>query len=248
MANKIYHTFVITLLLQACSSQATLDEKVIADIPSSPKVSQRPIEVVSKEIMRGESAFRPIRNAPIKQAKAPSGSLFSPSKAIGLYQPSSHYLVGDMILVRLEEKTSATKSLNYKTDKSGSFALEPVTLNLGSVNVGNNDLSADYEQEKEFDSSALTKQKNFLKGDITVYVWEVMANGNLIVAGEKWITLNKGEEYIRFSGEIRIEDIALDNTISSVKVGNARIEFSGKGDMQENQSPSLLSKLFGIID
>jgi flagellar L-ring protein precursor FlgH len=248
MANKIYHTFVIALLLQACSSQATLDEKVIADIPSSPKVSQRPIEVASKEIMRGESAFRPIRNAPIKQAKAPSGSLFSPSKAIGLYQPSSHYLVGDMILVRLEEKTSATKSLNYKTDKSGSFALEPVTLNLGPVNVGNNDLSADYEQEKEFDSSALTKQKNFLKGDITVYVWEVMANGNLIVAGEKWITLNKGEEYIRFSGEIRIEDIALDNTISSVKVGNARIEFSGKGDMQENQSPSLLSKLFGIID
>lgn len=248
MYNKIYKTLVIAIVLQACSSNATLDEQVVADAPSNPKVSQRPITTKPKEIMRGESAFRPIRSTQVEQVKSPSGSLFSPTKAVGLYQPSSHYLVGDMILVRLEEKTSATKSLNYQTDKSGSFALEPVTLNLGSVNVGNNDLSADYEQEKEFDSSAQTKQKNFLKGDITVYVWEVMSNGNLIVAGEKWITLNKGEEYIRFSGEIRVEDIALDNTISSVKVGNARIEFSGKGDMQENQSPSLLSKLFGIID
>ncbi len=248
MYNKIYSTILMTFLLQACSSKASLDEQVIADIPSNPKVSQRPIAAKSKEIMRGESAFRPIRSAYVSQAHAPSGSLFSPTKAIGLYQPSSHYLVGDMILVRLEEKTSSTKSLNYQTDKSGSFALDPVTLNLGPVNVGNNDLSADYAQKKEFDSSALTKQNNFLKGDITVYVWEVMDNGNLIVAGEKWITLNKGEEYIRFSGEVRIEDIALDNTISSVKVGNARIEFSGKGDMQENQSPSLLSKLFGIID
>ncbi len=248
MHNRISKILAIIILLQACSSSTNLDEQVVADAPSNPKVSQRPISAKSNEIMRGESAFRPIRSAQITQVKAPTGSLFSPTKAVGLYQPSSHYLVGDMILVHLEEKTSATKSLNYKTDKSGSFALEPVTLNLGPVNVGNNDLSADYEQEKEFDSSALTKQKNFLKGDITVYVWEVMGNGNLIVAGEKWITLNKGEEYIRFSGEIRVEDIALDNTISSVKVGNARIEFSGKGDMQENQSPSLLSKLFSIID
>jgi flagellar L-ring protein precursor FlgH len=248
MCKKICQTTITILLLQACSSKVALDEQVVADIPSNPKVSQQPLVRKSPEIMRGESDFRPIRPAQTTQVRAPSGSLFSPRKAIGLYQPSSHYSVGDMILVRLEEKTSATKSLNYRADKSGRFALEPVTLNLGPVNVGNNDLNADYEQEKEFDSSAQTKQKNFLKGDITVYVWEVMNNGNLIVAGEKWITLNKGEEYIRFSGEVRIEDVALDNTISSVKVGNARIEFSGKGEMQENQSPSLISKLFGIID
>lgn len=248
MFSKYFQVVGLMLILQACSNTAPLDEQVVAELPSNPKLSQRPLSSTSKEVMRGESAFRPIRNTQVKAVRAPSGSLFSPTKAIGLYQPSSHYLVGDMILVRLEEKTSATKSLNYQTDKSGSFTLEPVTLSLGPVNVGNNDLNADYEQGKEFDSSAETKQKNFLKGDITVYVWEVMGNGNLIVAGEKWITLNKGEEYIRFSGEIRVEDIALDNTISSVKVGNARIEFSGKGDMQENQSPSLLSKLFGIID
>jgi len=178
----------------------------------------------------------------------PSGSLFNPQRAIGLYQPASHYQVGDMILVQVEEKTSADKSVKFKTDKKGHFELQPVTFNAGPINIGDNDLNAEYEQEKDFDSSAQTKQKNSLRGDITVYVLEVLANGNLIVAGEKWITLNTGEEFIRFSGEIRVSDISIDNTISSVKIGNAHIEYSGVGEMQDNQDPSLLGKLFSILD
>jgi len=235
-------------LLTACSNTQPVDEQVVANSPTNPKVKQRPMAEYSKEVEPGDPRFTPVRASLIDTVQLPSGSLFNSRRAIGLYQPSSLYQVGDMILVEVEEKTSANKSVNYKTDKKGSFDLQPVTFNAGPINIGDNDLNVNYEQEKDFDSSAQTKQKNSLKGDITVFVIEVLKNGNLVVAGEKWITLNTGDEFIRFSGELRVSDVSIDNTISSVKIGNAHIEYSGVGEMQNNQEASLLGKLFSILN
>lgn len=239
---------MLLFLITGCSNTPTVDEQVVADSPTNPKVSQRPISDNNKEVAPGDPKFRPIRSSLVKPIQLPSGSLFNSQRSIGLYSPTRHYQVGNMILVEVKEKTSANKSVKFKTDKTGLFELKPVTLNAGPIKVGKNDLNANYEQEKEFNSSAQTNQKNSLKGDITVYVIEVLNNGNLIVAGEKWITLNTGQEYIRFSGEVRVSDISIDNTILSVKVGNSHIEYSGVGDMQDNQDPSLLGKIFGIFN
>lgn len=248
MINRIILLSMITSFLFACSNNSEIDKQVITDSPTNPKVSQRPAVMPDSPVMPDDPAYRPIRNNQIDVVQLPTGSLFNPRRAVGLYQPSSHYLVGDMILIRLEEKTSAKKSLNFKSDKTGHFELQPVTFNAGAIQVSGDDLNAEYEQENTFDSSAQTKQNNSLQGDITVSIRELLPNGNLIVSGEKWLTLNTGDEYIRFSGELRASDIDSDNSVSSVKVGNARIEYSGKGTQQENQERSLLGKLFGILD
>lgn len=248
MCRLSFVLFIHFFLITACSSTLTADEQSVASSATNPKVSQQAVTTNDKKIAPGDPRFSPIRSSLVENIQLPSGSLFNSHRAIGLYSPSSHYQVGDMILVEVKENTTANKSVKYKTDKTGHFELKPVTLNAGAINIGNNDLAAEYEQGKEFDSSAQTNQKNSLKGDITVYVIEVLNNGNLLVAGEKWITLNTGQEFIRFSGEIRVSDISIDNTILSVKVGNSHIEYSGLGDMQENQEASLLGKLFGIFD
>jgi flagellar L-ring protein precursor FlgH len=238
----------MVMLVSACSTTAPSDEEVIASSPTNPNVSQRAVEKKDTKPERGDPEFRPVRVDPFPAVKVPTGSLFDPDNLVGLYQRNNRYRVGDMVLVKLAEKTSSTKTLNYTRDKSGTFTLDPVTVNAGPLQIGDDDLSAEFDQENDFDSSAETKQDNSLEGDVTVYVLEVMPNGNLLVAGEKWMTLNKGEEYIRFSGEIRPSDIDNDNTVSSVKVGNSRIEYSGKGEQQENQESSILGKLFGILE
>jgi len=239
---------VICCFLTACSNTAPVDEQIVVDSPTNPKVSQRAVISKKAQIKPGDPKFSPVRSSLIKNIQLPSGSLFNPQQAIGLYQPSNNYQVGDMILVQVNEKTSANKSIKFKSNKQGHFELEPVAFNAGSIKVGGDDLSAEYKQSKDFDSSAQANQKNALKGDITVYVTEVLNNGNLIIAGEKWITLNTGEEYIRFSGEVRVSDISLDHTVHSVRVGNAHIQYSGIGEMQDNQDPSLIGKLFSIFD
>lgn len=233
--------------LMSCSSAIPPEEEVITNSPTNPNVRQRQINN-NKVTQAGDATYRPIRASLVNNILPPSASLFNPQKAVGLYQPDVHYQIGDMILVKLEEKTLAKKSLNYKLDKKDQFTLEPVILNAGPIHVNNNDLNAEYDQKKKFGSSAQTMQNNSFLGDIIVYIREILPNGNLVVAGEKWITLNKGEEFIRFSGDIRARDINFDNSISSVKVGNRHIEFSGKGEQQENQDASLLSKFFSILN
>lgn len=77
-------------------------------------------------------------------------------------------------------------------------------------------------------------------------VIEVLSNGNLLIRGEKWLTLNTGDEYIRLSGTIRPDDINFDNTIDSTRISNARIQYSGTGDQQDMQEPGFLARFFNV--
>jgi len=53
----------------------------------------------------------------------------------------------------------------------------------------------------------------------------VLPNGNLVVSGEKQVALDKGTEFIRFSGVVNPDTISLGNTVPSTKVADARIEY-----------------------
>jgi flagellar L-ring protein precursor FlgH len=77
-----------------------------------------------------------------------------------------------------------------------------------------------------------------------VTVTEVLPNGNLRVAGEKWLTLNQGEEFIRVEGIVRPTDIATDNSVSSLEVADARITYNGKGPLNDANRPGVLTRLF----
>ncbi|MEC8208623.1 MAG: flagellar basal body L-ring protein FlgH, partial [Pseudomonadota bacterium] len=79
---------------------------------------------------------------------------------------------------------------------------------------------------------------------ISVNVMRVLPNGNLVIRGEKWLTLNTGEEFIRLEGLVRPEDVSASNTVTSNRIANARIQYSGKGQMQETQSAGWLSRFF----
>ena len=50
-----------------------------------------------------------------------------------------------------------------------------------------------------------SNQSNSLTGLISVHVVRVFGNGNLEILGQKKLTLNNGDEYIRVSGIVRPE-------------------------------------------
>ena len=85
---------------------------------------------------------------------------------------------------------------------------------------------------------------NNLTGNITVTVHDVYPNGVLLVKGEKWLTLNQGDEYIRISGLIRPQDISSDNTVPSTKLADARIAYSGTGVVNDTNVMGWMSKFF----
>jgi flagellar L-ring protein precursor FlgH len=72
----------------------------------------------------------------------------------------------------------------------------------------------------------------------------VLPNGLLVVQGEKWLNLNRGEEYVRVSGLLRPEDVDGQNTVSSLRLADARIAYSGTGDFADTNKAGWLSRFF----
>jgi flagellar L-ring protein precursor FlgH len=170
-----------------------------------------------------------------------NGSIYSAGYDISLYQDRIAYHVGDVLTVRLEEQTQGQKKSKTKTDKRSinAFAVnEAFGANLS------NGLALDTTADQRFDGNGESNQQNALTGRISVTVLRVLSNGNLLVQGESWVTINFGREFIQLSGIVRRDDIDADNTVSSQRVANARITYSGNGQVANASRGGFLTQFF----
>ncbi|MGF1726704.1 flagellar basal body L-ring protein FlgH [Photobacterium nomapromontoriensis] len=175
-----------------------------------------------------------------------TGSLFSAGQAQDLYDDTKPRGLGDIVTVMLEEKTQAKKSASADLDKSTDLSMDPLMLGGKALKIGERELSYELSNGNKFAGSTSADQSNSIQGSITVEVVDVLPNGNLLVRGEKWLTLNTGDEYIRLSGTIRPDDITQDNTIPSTRIANARIQYSGTGERQDVQEQGWLARFFNV--
>jgi len=183
--------------------------------------------------------------APTVSAMAPiaqrtEGSLFQSSYGLNLFDDRKALRIGDIITVTLSERTVSRKSSGVSVVKDSKTNFNAGTL-LGA-NV--TDLETSLQQKRDFSGDAGADQSNSLQGNITVTVADVLPNGNLVVRGEKWMTLNRGDEFIRISGIVRPDDISPDNTVISTRLANAKISYSGTGALADSQSMGWLSRFF----
>lgn len=175
----------------------------------------------------------------------PTGSLFKVNYVNNIYSDSKAHRVGDIISVILSESTQAQKNAKTELSKDNKATLDPITgLGGTAVNLKNKSLQFGFNQSSEFTGDSKANQGNSLSGNISVHVLRVLPNGNLMIRGEKWMSLNNGDEYIRLTGIIRSQDISSSNTITSSKVANARIQYAGTGAFADTQEQGWLSKFF----
>ncbi|WP_185231294.1 flagellar basal body L-ring protein FlgH [Teredinibacter franksiae] len=177
-----------------------------------------------------------------------NGSLFSDNSSMVLFTDRKARRVGDIINVLLQERTTSSKTSNVEVVKDNEISMGGSggdAVLLGTIpGLGNLTLTSDLVAEREFTGEADADQSNQLTGNISVTVVDVYPNGTLLVRGEKWLTLNRGDEYIRLSGLIRPDDISPENTIVSTKIANARIAYSGTGEFSDSQQMGWLGKFF----
>lgn len=172
------------------------------------------------------------------------GAIFQADMANSLYSDVKARRVGDIITVMLQETTSATKSAGTSTSRETEVIVDPLLGLNGGPLIGGNNLQLDIGAENEFIGDSSANQSNNLRGSISVTVLQVLPNQNLVVRGEKWLTLNNGDEYIRLTGIVRPADVSPDNEVMSTKVANARIQYSGTGTFASAQEHGWLGKFF----
>ncbi|PCI07399.1 MAG: flagellar basal body L-ring protein FlgH [Gammaproteobacteria bacterium] len=212
----IYFVLIISMLLSSCAS---------------PK--------------RGDPEFAPMKPISHYGPMQHNDSIYQLESAWLLLEDLRPRHVGDMLTVMLQEKTDAKKSADTDTSKVSANTIAAASILGAPLTADGRDLLATkFSSNYDFQGEAASNQSNSLTGSVTVTVVEVLANGNLVVQGEKWININKGEEYIRLRGIVRISDINPDNTISSERIANAQIQYSGDGDLANANEQGWLSKFF----
>ncbi len=163
--------------------------------------------------------------------------------------------VGDIITITLEESLNASNSGSETLSKTDAYAFDlpealfgPSSL-LGKLffngGIKENNLAGGTTQS--FTGSGTAAQANTLTGTMSVTVVRVYPNGNMEVKGERKLSYNSGTEYIRLSGVIRPEDISSSNTVSSTKVADAQLSYTGTGDMNDSVTRGWLGRYFAYI-
>jgi len=166
---------------------------------------------------------------------ASTGSLWISNK--GMFTDAKARDIGDLVTVLVSEKTNATRSLGTKKSKASSHktsvnALLGYETSLSNANPNFKPGAAfDVSDDKSFDGSGSTNNSDTLTASITAVVTKVYPNGNMLVRGRRQVTINQQPQKLTFSGIVRPNDIAPDNTIASAKVAQAVISYGGGGEL-----------------
>ncbi len=202
-----------------------------------------------------DPAYAAVRPVAVEKEVRQDGSIFNVANNISLFEDYRARRPGDILTVNLEEKTDAEKETETIVSKSNNNSITNPTVfgttpqfNLpGALPLASNkdnNLAFSLSSDADFEGQGDSDQSNKLTGDISVSVVEVLANGNLVIRGEKVITINQGNEYIRIAGIISPRDINADNSISSKRVADAQISYVGDGPTNDANVMGWLSRFF----
>lgn len=191
-----------------------------------------------------DPAFAPVAPADLRPPAQSSGSIYQSGYDMRLFEDNKAMRVGDILTITLDERTQAKKGDGLDTKKENKMEVQvPTLFGMAASVLTGNDVSTKLESTKEFKGKGAADQSNSLDGNISVTVIELLPNGNLRVRGEKRVTLNQGDEFVRLSGIVRPVDISPTNTISSAKVADVTIMYTGDGAMADASKMGWLSRI-----
>ena len=181
-----------------------------------------------------------------------SGTIFNASQGNLFSMETKAQMVGDIITVAFSESFQATKSQNAATSRTteGTMTLPGALDIIKPFGYTAEEFSARLaaSSANTFAGSGTSAQSNSLTGQVSVHVVRVFQNGNLEILGQKKLTLNNGDEYIRVHGVVRPQDIDATNTVSSDRIANANIQYIGAGDIAASSKKGLFSKILDNIN
>ena len=200
-------------------------------------------------------AFEPVDPAVNLAAEEPMNGAIFRSGQSGLFATDQRARrVGDILTVTFNEVFAATKAQTAASSKADSFG---VTLPTGLPNILTGGFATDDSgvngggltagTNRTFSGTGNAAQSNSFTGSLAVTVIRVFANGNMEVTGQKEITLNNGNEYVRVKGIVRPEDISATNIVSSNRLADAQIRYTGSGHLADTSKPGWLSRFMRAV-
>ncbi len=163
-----------------------------------------------------------------KVVRQDNGTIYQSGTIRPLFEDRHARNVGDELIVALGEPTTPVEKGSANAKKPGT-----VSASLPAVKKGTMD-----------DSDG----NNTYNGNIVVTVIGVLANGKLVVCGDKLVKYANADvnfEYVRFSGIVNPTAISTSNTIQSSQVADVQIEYRSADNGESTQTTfSRLDRFF----
>ncbi|MBF0143180.1 MAG: flagellar basal body L-ring protein FlgH [Magnetococcales bacterium] len=204
---------------------------------------------MTRATQRPPTPVASVRPLPPEVLAPKKGSIWQSTDRNTLFLDNKARNVGDVVTVKIFEKAKADGQAKTKLSRSGSTtlglegALDVTRALKSAVDLG----SATATSDSSHDGSGETERESNLTATISCMVTEVLPNGNLRIEGRRDITVNAENQFILLSGIIRPEDITAENSVNSAQIADARIDYSGDGDMDDQQRPGWISRFFNSI-
>ena len=208
-------SLVVLAVLQGCAAQ----QPVMSSLSPSPDFA--PVYPLAKD-----------QNAPA------TGGIYGNRQSDAWFGRGRNYQIGDLITVMLNESTQADRSQKTDISRDASNTALPKGANtlLGNVHPFFDALNLNAAKTASTGKGSAAQAAS-LTGSVTVTVTEILANGNLVVRGEKKLGLSEGTEVIQVAGVIRPQDIGPNGTVQSLRLANAQISYRGSGDLANASKP-----------
>ena len=199
----------------------------------------------SLSVKKTPDDFRPIKQQVLNIQRRDNGAIYQQGMRVGLFSDTTAQYIGDVLTIVLIENTNASATSNTNSSKDNKVDLPGPTLAGQKVTKdGVEILTNKFSGEREFSGQGTSAMNSSFNGKISVTVASVLPNRNLIVRGEKMMMLNQSDEYVRFIGIVRPQDIKQDNTIDSTRVANVHMAYGGQGDLSSANKMGPLGRFF----
>jgi len=182
-------------------------------------------------VLRPSPEFQPVYPLASDRPKIATGGIYSNRQSDAWFGRGRNYQVGDIITVLLNESTQAARTQNTDVSREAKNNLPSgMSTKVGKMSPFLEGIDLNDNRTSSTGKGKADQQAS-LSGSVAVTVVEILANGNLVIRGEKKLGLSEGTEVIQVSGVIRPEDIGPNSTVQSRRLANAQIAYRGSGDL-----------------
>lgn len=191
---------------------------------------------------------------PVHQQPSEDGSFWTDDAALNsMFADAKARDVGDIVTIKIVESSKASNSASTSTGKNTALTLgidKFLGIENGYPKAGStfNPFSRiEGAMKNSFDGKGDTTRKGDLSAYMTAKVIDKIPNGNLVIAGSREVLINNEKQLIILTGTIRERDIAPDNVIKSTYISDAKIIYTGVGDVDDTQRQGWLARFLNVV-